>query len=199
VLLEVAELLDERRDRFAAEVAAVEGVRVEEAAASVGAAADRWLWYAGWADKITGLLGAVHPVAGPYVSWSAPRPIGVVGAAAEGTLLGLVDVLAPALAAGATAVVVTRHDGVVPVGLLAETLAVCPLPAGAVSLLTGDVGELAAALSSSVDGLDLAAAPPEVATAAHGIPMPPPGGADAGAARLRAWSPVTTVWHPIGR
>ena len=100
VLHDVAELLAQRVDRLAAAGADPADAR---------AAADRWLWYAGWTDKIDGLLGAAHPVAGPYASWSAPRPVGVVGVLAPASLLGLVDALAAVLAAGATAVVVAPH------------------------------------------------------------------------------------------
>ena len=66
------------------------------------AAIDRWVWYAGWTDKITSVLGSVNPVAGPLVNWSTPEPTGVVGVLApqSSSLLGLVDVLAPVLATG---------------------------------------------------------------------------------------------------
>ena len=50
-----------------------------EAATIVGAAIDRWVWYAGWTDKITTVLGSVNPVAGPFVNYSTPEPTGVVG------------------------------------------------------------------------------------------------------------------------
>lgn len=159
------------------------------------AAADRWLWYAGWTDKIDGLTGATHPVEGPYASWSAPRPVGVVGVLAPPSLLGLVDALAAALAAGATAVVVAPHEKAPAVAGLAELLAAGELPPGAANLLTGDVAELAPALvRAGVDGLDPGATPVDVPP---GVRVPGPG--DPGVARLRAWTAVTTVWHPVGR
>ena len=52
VLYRVAEMLDGRRAQFAEEVASSEGTAREQAAASVDAAVDRWVWYAGWADKV---------------------------------------------------------------------------------------------------------------------------------------------------
>ena len=110
VLHGVAELLDERRDRLAADLAAADGIAVDAAAELVDAAVDRWVWYAGWTDKIAGVLGAVHPVSGPYVGWSAPRPVGVVGAVSLPSLSALVEALAPVLAAGATAVVLVPHE-----------------------------------------------------------------------------------------
>src|SRR3954447_7915453 len=198
VLHDVAELLDQSVDRLAAAGADPADAR---------AAADRWLWYAGWTNKIDGLLGSAHPVAGPYASWSAPRPVGVVGVLAPASLLGLVDALAAVLAAGATAVVVAP-PGAALAGL-AELLAAGELPAGAANLLVGDVAELAPALGGAgVDGLDPGETPFDLGgtsfdlgetsfDAARGVRAPGPG--DPGLARLRAWTAVTTVWHPVGR
>jgi acyl-CoA reductase-like NAD-dependent aldehyde dehydrogenase len=205
VLHGVAELLDERRGRLAADLAAAGGIAVDAAAELVDAAVDRWIWYAGWTDKIAGVLGAVHPVSGPYVGWSAPRPVGVVGAVSPSSLPGLVEALAPVLAAGATAVVVAPHERPVAAAALAEVLATAELPAGAANVLTGPVGELAPRLTG-VDGLDLTGAPddvaPDVIIAAAGRGariLAPPVIDDAPLSRLRAWAEVTTVWHPVGR
>ena len=178
---------------------------MDAAAELVDAAVDRWVWYAGWTDKIAGVLGAVHPVTGPYVGWSAPRPVGVVGAVSLPSLPALVEALAPVLAAGATAVVLVPHERPVAAAALAEVLATAELPAGAANVLTGRVGELATRLTG-VDGLDLTGAPddvaPDVVTAAaeRGARVLAPSVIDdPPLSRLRAWSEVTTVWHPVGR
>ena len=63
VLYRVAELMEGRREQFAAEVEAAEGLRAAAARASVDRAIDRWVWYAGWADKIGQVLGSSNPVA----------------------------------------------------------------------------------------------------------------------------------------
>ena len=184
VLHGIAELLDQRLDRLA-----------PHGDTDARAAVDRWLWYAGWTDKIDGLLGAAHPVDGPYASWSAPRPLGVVGVLAPASLLGLVDALAAVLAAGATAVVVAPHETAPAVAELAELLATGELAAGAANLLVGDVAELAPTLArGGVDGLDPGETPVDVPP---GVRVPGPG--DRGVARLRAWTASTTVWHPVGR
>src|SRR5690349_6013816 len=184
LMFDVAAALDERP-------APDTGVPVDEA----GAAADRWLWYAGWADKLADLAGAVHPAAGPYASWSTPRPVGVVGALVPGSLRELVDGVAPVLVAGATAVVVTPHDRPWAAATLAGVLATAELPPGAANLLTGDLAALAPDLArADVDGLDLAGAPSDSATdqaraaAARGVRVLAAAPADAGLARLRAWS-----------
>ena len=60
-------------------------------------AIDRWVWYAGWADKIAQVAGGANPVAGPYFNFTVPEPTGVVGivAPADPSLLGLVSRIAP--------------------------------------------------------------------------------------------------------
>ena len=63
VLYRVAELMEGRRDQFEAEVAQAEGLRAEKAREVVARAVDRWVWYAGWADKIAQVLGSSNPVA----------------------------------------------------------------------------------------------------------------------------------------
>ena len=178
---------------------------MDAAAELVDAAVDRWVWYAGWTDKIAGVLGAVHPVTGPYVGWSAPRPVGVVGAVSLPSLPALVEALAPVLAAGATAVVLAPHERPVAAAALAEVLATAELPAGAANVLTGPVGELATAAHggrrprphrcAGRPRADLTAAAAERGARV----LAPPVIDDPPLARLRAWSEVTTVWHPVGR
>ncbi|MGE0300712.1 aldehyde dehydrogenase family protein [Pseudonocardia sp.] len=204
VLYRVAEVMEGRRAQFVARVGAVE----PDAEAVVDAAIDRWVWYAGWTDKIATVLGSVNAVAGPYVNFSTPVPTGVVGAVApqESALLGLVDVLAPVLATGCTAVVLAAQERPLPAVELGEVLATSDVPAGAANLLTGRTAELAPWLAShaEVAGLDLAGAPPELAVeleraAAETVTRVLPPGDHPGLARLRAWSEIRTVWHPAGR
>jgi acyl-CoA reductase-like NAD-dependent aldehyde dehydrogenase len=215
VLYRVAEMLQSRHDAFVDDVVAAEGGTRRKAAALVDTAIDRWVWYAGWTDKIASVLGSVNPVAGPYVNWSAPEPTGVVAVLApqSSSLLGLVDVLAPVLAAGATAVVVASEARPLPAIGLAEVLATSDVPGGAVNVLTGRTAELAPWLAAhaEVQGIDLAGAPQELAAplehAAAGtvkrvLPRPsaePDHTRVPGTARLRAWSEIKTVWHPVGR
>jgi acyl-CoA reductase-like NAD-dependent aldehyde dehydrogenase len=213
VLYRVAEMLQGRHDRFVDAVVAAEGVSRERAAALVADSIDRWVWYAGWTDKIATVLGSVNPVAGPLVTWSTPEPTGVVAVLApqRSSLLGLVDVLAPVLATGCTAVVVASEERPLPAIELAEVLATSDVPGGVANLLTGRVAELAPWLAShgEVQGLDLAGAPAELAAelerAAAGDvkrvlqrdeadPSRLPG-----VVRLRTWTEIKTVWHPVGR
>lgn len=215
VLYRVAELMQARHEQFVDDVVAAEGGTRKKAATLVDTAIDRWVWYAGWTDKLPSLLGSVNPVAGPYVNWSSPEPTGVVGVLAPqaSSLLGLVDVLAPVLATGCTAVVVASQQRPLPAVGLAEVLATSDVPGGVANLLTGSAAELGPWLAAhgDVHALDLAGAPAEIAVelerAAAGsvkrvLPRPAVEADHTrvpGTARLRAYCEVKTVWHPVGR
>ncbi|MBW0117324.1 aldehyde dehydrogenase family protein [Pseudonocardia sp. KRD-169] len=215
VLYRVAEMLQARHDQFVDDVLAAEGGTRRKASGLVDAAIDRWVWYAGWTDKIAAVLGSVNPVAGPMVNWSAPEPTGVVGVLAPqaSSLLGLVDVVAPVLAAGCTAVVVASQERPLPAVGLGEVLATSDVPGGVVNILTGSTAELAPWLAAhgDVHALDLVGAPEGIAVecerAAAGtvkrvLPRPatePDPVRVPGISRLRAFTEIKTVWHPVGR
>jgi acyl-CoA reductase-like NAD-dependent aldehyde dehydrogenase len=212
VLYRVAEMLEGRRGQFAAEVAAAEGVSSRRADGQVDAAIDRWVHYAGWADKYTQVVGGTNPVAGPYFNFSLPEPSGVVAVLApqESSLLGLVSVLAPVLTTGNTAVVVASQHRPLPAISLAEVLATSDLPSGVVNLLTGFTAELAPWLSAhrDVNALDLTGAAAGVradllVAAADNVkrvfvPRSDDWRAVPGLVRLNAFVETKTVWHPIG-
>jgi acyl-CoA reductase-like NAD-dependent aldehyde dehydrogenase len=214
VLYRIAEMLEGRREQFAAEVTAVEGAPAREAAEQVDAAIDRWVWYAGWADKISQVRGAVNSVAGPYWSVSSPEPTGVVAvfAPVRPSLLGLVSVIAPVIVSGNTCVAVAQDGAALPAVTLAEVLATSDLPGGVVNLLTGSVAELGKPLAEhqDVDALDLGGvADPQLATEleAYGAQnlkrvLRPEADTDwtaePGLGRLTAFLETKTVWHPVG-
>jgi acyl-CoA reductase-like NAD-dependent aldehyde dehydrogenase len=112
VLYRVAEMMEGRHDQLAAQVAAAEGLTGRQAGKLVAEAVDRWVWYAGWTDKLAQVVGGANPVAGPFFDFSVPEPTGVVAvvAPADSCLLGLVSVLAPVIAVGNTAVVLAGGD-----------------------------------------------------------------------------------------
>lgn len=214
VLYRVAEVLEGRREQFAAEVRAAEGVAARTAAATVDAAIDRWVWYAGWTDKLAQVLGNANPVAGPYFNLSTPEPTGVVAVLApqQSALLGLVSVVAPVLAGGSTCVVVASTERPLPAVTLGEVLATSDVPAGVVNVLTGAVDEIAPWLATHADvnGIDLCGASAEHAAdlerAAAGTvkrvlrrpDAEPDWIADPGLYRLTPWLETKTVWHPMG-
>jgi len=214
VLYRVAEILEDRRSQFVAAVAAGEGLDADGAAAAVDAAVDRWVWYAGWCDKVAQVAGSSNPVAGPYFNFSIPEPTGVVGllAPARSSLLGLVSVLAPVLVTGNTAVVIASETRPVPAVVLGEVLATSDLPGGVVNIVTGRAAEIAATLAAhrDVDALDLAGAPVELATelaraAAVNVkrvlaapPDEPDWTEPPTPRRILAFVETKTVWHPVG-
>ncbi|MGW5353801.1 aldehyde dehydrogenase family protein [Streptomyces sp. NPDC004031] len=212
VLYRVAEMLEGRREQFVREVGEAEGLSKSRAAAAVDAAVDRWVWYAGWTDKIAQVAGGANPVAGPFFNLSTPEPTGVVAVLApqDSSLLGLVSVLAPVIATGNTAVVVASERAPLPALSFGEVLASSDVPSGVVNVLSGRTAELSAPLAAhgDVNALDLTGASPELATeleisAADTLkrvrrPSPEDWTADPGTSRLTAWLETKTVWHPIG-
>ncbi|GAA5119162.1 aldehyde dehydrogenase family protein [Haloechinothrix salitolerans] len=214
VLYRVAEVMEGRREQFIAEVRDAEGVKPRTAESLVDTAIDRWVWYAGWTDKLAAVLGGTNPVAGPYFSFTVPEPTGVVGVLApqRSSLLGLVSVLAPVLATGCTAVVVSSDARPLPAITLAEVLATSDVPGGVVNLLTGQAVELGPWLASHADvnALDLTGADPEhrtelarsaADTVKRVLRVPedePDWTSSPTIGRMRAYLEDKTVWHPMG-
>ena len=223
VLYRVAEVMEGRRAQFVDEVARAEGVAPGRAERVVDSAIDRWVWYAGWSDKVAQVYGGLNPVAGPYFDISAPEPTGVVAALAPqaSSLLGLVSVLAPIVVTGNTCVVLSSERRPLPAVTLAEALATSDVPGGVVNVLTGRTAEVAPWLASHADvnGLDLAGAADaeglawgdlELAAADNlkRVLRPAGDGPDArepdwsktpDPSRMRTWLETKTVWHPKGR
>jgi acyl-CoA reductase-like NAD-dependent aldehyde dehydrogenase len=214
VLYRVAELLEGRRSQFADELRAGEGATAAQADATVSAAIDRWVWYAGWSDKISQIAGSVNSVAGPYFDFSLPVPTGVVAVLAprESSLLGLVSVLAPVIVSGNTAVVVASENAPLPAVTLSEVLATSDLPGGVVNIVTGRTAEIAPHLAAHMDvnAIDLTGAPADIAAdleraAAENLKRifrPPVDELEWNSTpspkRLLAYLETKTVWHPIG-
>ncbi|HEX8866571.1 MAG TPA: aldehyde dehydrogenase family protein [Lentzea sp.] len=213
VLYRVAEVLEGRREQFITEVAQSEGVQLKKAQSLVDAAIDRWVWYAGWTDKIAAVLGSSNPVAGPYFSFSTPEPTGVVAVLApqQSSLLGLVSVIAPVIASGNTAVVITSQDRPLPAITLSEVLATSDVPGGVVNIITGRTAEIAPWLASHADvnALDLTGSPESLRadlerSAAGTVKrvLRNKAGEDftvtPDLSRIRAYLETKTVWHPMG-
>ena len=201
ILYRVAELMEGRRGQFVDD-----GADEDEVAEAI----DRWIWYAGWADKIHAVAGSVNPVAGPYFNLTVPEPVGVVGLVApeEPSLLGTVSRLAPALTGGNVTVLLASEAHPRPVVTLAEVLVAADIPPGVVNLLTGSKAELVSALADhmDIDSIDLTGAPDEliaqleqlaagnlkrVVRAADPLAQSP--------YEVTAFMEMKTVWHPMGR
>ncbi|MFC3995588.1 aldehyde dehydrogenase family protein [Nocardiopsis sediminis] len=218
ILYRVAEVMEGRREQFAAQLADARGLSRSEAGRIVSAAVDRWVYYAGWTDKFAQVLGGANPVSGPFYNHSAPEPTGVVAVFAprDAPLLGLTSVVAPVIATGNTAVVVASERAPLAAVDLAEVLATSDVPGGVVNLLTGRVGELGPHLAAHADvnALDLTGAgtlavefEKAAADTLTRVLRPGPGadggedawlGADPGTSRMTPFLETKTVWHPVG-
>jgi acyl-CoA reductase-like NAD-dependent aldehyde dehydrogenase len=212
VLYRVAELMEGRRDQFAAEVRSADGLGARQAEAAVDTAIDRWVWYAGWSDKIAQVRGAANPVAGPYFNFSLPEPTGVVAVIAPeaSSLLGFVSVVAPAIVTGNTVVALASERGPLPAVTLSEVLATSDVPGGVVNVLTGRTAEVAPWLASHMDvnAIDLAAAPADLAddlaiAAAENLKrvvrsQQADWTVTPSLDRMLAYLETKTVWHPVG-
>jgi acyl-CoA reductase-like NAD-dependent aldehyde dehydrogenase len=211
VLYRVAELMEGRRAQFVAEVRAAEGLSAAKAEATVDAAIDRWVWYAGWSDKIAQVRGSSNPVAGPYFNFSLPDPTGVVAvlAPAGSSLLGFVSVVAPAVVSGCTVVVLASEPQPLPAVTLSEVLATSDVPGGVVNVLTGRLAEIAPWLASHMDvnaidltgaddalQVELAVAATDNLKRAFRPHAPDDWTATPSLDRMLAYLETKTVWHP---
>jgi acyl-CoA reductase-like NAD-dependent aldehyde dehydrogenase len=213
VLYRIAEVMEGRHEQFSAEVASSEGLSISKARAVVDASIDRWVWYAGWADKLAQVVGSSNPVAGPYFDFSLPEATGVVAVLApqDSSLLGLTSVIAPAIVSGNTVVAVSSYARPLPAVTLGEVMATSDVPGGVVNILTGSASEVGPWLASHMDvnAIDLCGIeePDEArdleAAAADNLkrvrrPAEEDWTESPGLSRLTQYLELKTVWHPIG-
>jgi acyl-CoA reductase-like NAD-dependent aldehyde dehydrogenase len=213
VLYRIAEVMEGRHEQFSSEVSLSEGLSISKARAVVDAAIDRWVWYAGWADKLAQVVGSSNPVAGPYFDFSLPEATGVVAVLApqDSSLLGLSSVIAPAIVSGNTVVAVSSFERPLPAVTLGEVMATSDVPGGVVNLLTGSASEVGPWLASHMDvnAIDLCGIgdPDEArdleAAAADNLkrvrrPAEEDWTESPGLSRLTQYLELKTVWHPIG-
>ncbi len=199
VLYRVAEMMETRRSELAEHCAGVD---------EVDRATDRFVWYAGWADKLSQVLGGANPVAGPYFNFTVPEPTGVVGILApdEPALGGLVSRLAPALVGGNGVLAIASETQPLAAIELAEVLATSDVPPGAVNILTGRRAELAPWLAGHMDvnAIDVTGADGLVADierlAAENVKRVVRADPDGQSPwQIADFLELKTVWHPIGR
>jgi acyl-CoA reductase-like NAD-dependent aldehyde dehydrogenase len=198
ILYRIAEMMEARRGEFA---------ELCSGRAEVERAIDRWVWYAGFADKLAQVLGSSNPVAGPYFNFTIPEPTGVVGVVApdEPPLLGLVSRVAPVLVGGNAVVALASETQPLAAIELAEALATSDVPGGVVNIITGYRSEVAPWLAAHMDvnAIDLTGADglrAELETAAaENVKRVVLGEPDSQSLyEISAFLELKTVWHPIG-
>ena len=216
ILYRVAEVMEDRRPQFVQVVQQSEGLSGSKAERVVDEAVDRWVWYAGWADKLAQVVGNANPVAGPFFNLSTPEPTGVVAVLApeRSSLLGLVSVLAPVIVSGNTAVLVSSYSRPLPAVNLAEVLATSDVPGGVVNILTGKAATVAPWLAAHMDvnAIDLTGVAGDAALATdlevaaadnlkrvrRAPAAEPDWSAEPGLEPMTAFLETKTVWHPMG-
>ena len=216
ILYRVAEVMEDRRPQFVETLRQSEGLTPTQAGKALDLSIDRLVWYAGWADKITQVVGNANPVAGPFFNLSTPEPTGVVAVVApqQSSLLGLVSVVAPVIVTGNTAVVLSSHTRPLPAVTFSEVLATSDVPGGVVNVLTGPLSSTAPTLASHMDvnAIDLTgfAGDHEQATALEEAAAgnlkrvlrpsaaEPDWTLEPGIGRMTTFLETKTVWHPIG-
>ena len=216
VVYRIAEVMEDRRPQFVEALRQGEGSTAAAAGKLLDASIDRLVWYAGWADKLTQVVGNANPVAGPFFNLSTPEPTGVVAVLApqDSSLLGLVSVVAPVVISGNTVVVASSAERPLPAITFSEVLATSDVPAGVVNVLTGTLDRTAPTLASHMDvnAIDLTglAGRPDQATAleteaaenlkrVRRAPATEPDWTEEpGLDRMTGVLETKTVWHPIG-
>ena len=205
ILYRIAEMLEGRTEQLASEIALANGVAPKKALDEVAAAIDRWVWYAGWSDKLSAAFGATNPVSGPYYNFTIPEPQGVIAVAPAESFLALIDAIAPAIVSGNCAVALVPGSAAIAAMTFAEVLATSDLPAGVINILTGSHDELApwAASHIDIDGFDISGiykkkrAELKVAGAENLKRIHSFDGA-LSPSRIYAFMEAKTVWHQIG-
>jgi aldehyde dehydrogenase (NAD+) len=150
MLYYVAENLAQRAAEFAERITALTGAAPAQGREEVEASVARLFSYAAWADKYD---GAVHhtPIRG--VTLAMNEPIGVIGIACpeERPLLGLVSLVAPAVAVGNTVIAIPSETHPLAATELYTVLDASDVPAGVINIVTGEKDALAKVLAEHDD------------------------------------------------
>ncbi len=143
IMLRFAALAEAKSADFAPLLIAENGSIAMTASYMGHDAAQKFRYFGGWADKITGLT--VPTFGGPAHDYVTYEPYGVIGVIVpwNGPLFAATMVLAPALAAGNCIVIKSPELAPYSVMKLVELMLEAGFPAGVVNLVTGaaDVGE----------------------------------------------------------
>jgi len=152
ILYRIAEMLEGRKTQFIEELM-LQGASQEESLIEVELSIDRLIYYSGWCDKFTQVLGSVNPVASSHFNFSVHEPTGVVGILADqkSSLLGLVSLIAPIIAGGNTCVVIASEQLPLPAITFAEVLNSSDVPGGVINILTGMQVEMMKPMATHMD------------------------------------------------
>ncbi|MFN4191621.1 MAG: aldehyde dehydrogenase family protein [Tabrizicola sp.] len=146
VLYFIAENLSARAAEFASRLKDLTGKPGTE---EVDASIQRLFTYAAWADKFDGHAKSV-PIRG--IALAMNEPCGVIGALCpdEAPLLGLISLMAPAIAMGNTVVLVPGQHPLSATDFY-QVLDTSDVPPGVVNIVTGPPQDLAKSLAGHMD------------------------------------------------
>ena len=205
ILYRVAEMLEGRAEQFESEIALTSQITAAKAKAQVTDAIDRWVWYAGWSDKLQAVSGATNPVSGPFFNFSISEPQGVIAIASDVSFIDFIDAIAAAVVSGNTTVVLVPGSLAVPAMTFAEVLATSDLPAGVINILTGSLDELApwAASHMDIDGFDISGVNRKKhgelkVAGAENLKRIHAFSTGQSPSRILAFMESKTVWHSVG-
>ncbi|MEN8773749.1 MAG: aldehyde dehydrogenase family protein [Akkermansiaceae bacterium] len=208
ILYRIAEVLDGRSDQFVKEIV-LQGNTAKAAQDDIAAAIDLLVHYAGWSDKYQQLFSSVNPVSSPYFNFSIPEPSGVVAmiTPSNGSLTGLVSVLAPVLVGGNASVVLVSGNPLSAISF-AEVLATSDVPGGVINILTGHRAELIpefarhmdvnAILLCSDDSAERKGAELEAAENLKRVVLQPDKALSQSPYHILDFQEIKTTWHPVG-
>lgn len=152
ILYRIAEMLEGRKAQFIEELI-FQGATKANAQKEVELSIDRLIYYAGWCDKYNQVLSSVNPVASSHFNFSVLEPTGVVGVLSDenSSLIGLVSLIAPAIAGGNTVIVLASQRLPLCAVTLAEVIHSSDVPGGVVNILTGSQEEMTKPLCEHMD------------------------------------------------
>lgn len=152
ILYRIAEILEGRKAQFIEELMKQDVSKVQSQK-EIRLSVDRLIYYSGWCDKYQQIFGTVNPVASSHFNFSVPEPTGVVAVIApqENSLIGLVSVIAPAIAGGNACIVLASETKPLCAVSFAEVINSSDVPGGVINILTGKAEELYSHMASHMD------------------------------------------------
>ena len=150
ILYYIAENLAARAGDFAHRIDQMTECGKRRAKQEVDASIARLFTYGAWADKYD---GSVHSVPIRGVAIAMNEPIGVIGMACpdEYPLLGILSLVAPAIATGNTTIAIPSADYPLAATDFYSVLETSDVPAGVINIVTGDKDALAKVLAEHDD------------------------------------------------
>ncbi len=149
ILYYLAENLSSRETEFANRLSSQTG-NLKSAKLEVERSIETLFTFAAWADKFD---GAVHSIPMRGVALAMNEPIGVIGliCPSEQPLLGMIALLAPAVALGNTVVLVPSEENPLVATDFYSLLETSDIPSGVVNIVTGDPSSLGKTLAEHLD------------------------------------------------